>query len=84
MENKIKFYSLLPIKPYIINGSMELMNDLSNDHLQKVIKVKNKYFAFAKEGLNISTKYTVMGHLDGPSSSDQLISRYIFSDVKCC
>lgn len=54
MENKIKFYSLLPIKPYIINGSMELMNELSNDHLQKVIKVKNKYFAFAKEGLNIS------------------------------
>ena len=34
---------------------MELMNDISNDHLQKVIKVKNKYFAFAKEGLNIST-----------------------------
>jgi len=33
---------------------MELMNELSNDHLQKVIKVKNKYFAFAKEGLNIS------------------------------
>ena len=54
MENKIKFYSLLPIKPYIINGSMEFVNELSNDHLQKVINVKNKYFDFAKAGLNIS------------------------------
>ena len=45
----IKFYSLLPIKPYIVNGQQELMNELSKEQLQRVLDTKKKYYDLSKD-----------------------------------
>ena len=44
-----KFYSLLPIKPYIVNGRQELMKELSKEQLQRVLDTKKKYYDLSKD-----------------------------------
>ena len=51
-----KFYSLLPIKPYIVNGQQELMNELSKEQLQRVLDTKKKYYDLSKDQFS-STRY---------------------------
>ena len=56
VSEPIKFYSLLPIKPYIVNGQQELMNELSKEQLQRVLDTKKKYYDLSKDQFS-STRY---------------------------
>ena len=60
---------------------MEFVNELSNDHLQKVIKVKNKYYAFAKAGLKIS-KHNLGCNLSDPMKTGFIFSIFKFNEFK--
>ena len=48
-QNRSKYYSLLPIHPYIVDGSEALINELTDEQLKEVLAVKKKYYDLSKE-----------------------------------
>ena len=61
IETIKKYYSLLPIKPYIVNGKFELINDLSKEQLQRVLDIKKKYYDLSKR---VNDQYQYWDHFN--------------------